>query len=126
MFSEQARWAKEEGVDFILAETINSVGEALLALKAIKDQGLPAIINLAITAEGVTRDGYSIEDAFIKLKQEGADVVGANCSQGPVTILKYLERIRKVVDGPIAGGKILYIFIYNYLSIYSPCCIQNN
>ena len=37
MFSEQARWAKEEGVDFILAETINSVGEALLALKAIKD-----------------------------------------------------------------------------------------
>lgn len=32
MFREQARWAKEEGVDFILAETINSVGEALLAL----------------------------------------------------------------------------------------------
>ncbi len=39
MYEEQVRWAKEAGVDFIIAETINFVGEMKIALKAIKDEG---------------------------------------------------------------------------------------
>ena len=38
MFAEQIGWAKEAGVDFVIAETINWTGEAKLALKEIKDE----------------------------------------------------------------------------------------
>ena len=37
MYEEQVAWAKEAGVDFVVAETINWVGEMKIALKAIKD-----------------------------------------------------------------------------------------
>ena len=43
MYEEQVRWAKEAGVDFVVAETINWVDEMKIALKAIKDEGLIAV-----------------------------------------------------------------------------------
>lgn len=49
MFREQCKWAKEANVDFILGETFFSWGEAALALQAIKEVGLPAIINMTPT-----------------------------------------------------------------------------
>lgn len=55
MFDEQVGWAVDEGVDFIVAETIGHVGEALLALEAIKRAGMPAVINLAISSATRTR-----------------------------------------------------------------------
>jgi len=36
MYEEQVLWAKEAGVDFVVAETINWVDEMKIALKAIK------------------------------------------------------------------------------------------
>ena len=48
MFEEQVAWAKESGVDFIVAETITWLEEAKIALKAIKDVGLIAVSNLSI------------------------------------------------------------------------------
>ena len=44
MFEEQILWAKEAGVDFIIAETITWVEELKIALKAIKDAGLIACL----------------------------------------------------------------------------------
>jgi methionine synthase I (cobalamin-dependent) len=51
-------------------------------------------------------DGYDIADAFIKLKEAGADVVGLNCHNGPDTILKNLRIVRDAVTGPLACRKI--------------------
>ena len=68
MFREQAKWAKEGGVDFIVAETISSYEEASLALQAIKETGLPAVVNLTCLIDGKTRDGVSMEDTFTQLK----------------------------------------------------------
>ena len=48
MFEEQVIWAKESGVDFVVAETITWLEEAKIALKAIKDAGLIAVSNLSI------------------------------------------------------------------------------
>ena len=39
-------WAKEAGVDFIIAETITWLEEAKIALKTIKDAGFIAVSNL--------------------------------------------------------------------------------
>lgn len=89
MFREQAKWAKEGGVDFIVAETISSYEEASLALQAIKETGLPAVVNLTGFVDGKTRDGVSFEETFKRLKAEGADVVGLNCGYGPGNIIPY-------------------------------------
>ena len=48
MYEEQVAWAKEAGVDFVIAETINWTEEMKIALKAIKDEGLIAVANFAI------------------------------------------------------------------------------
>ena len=78
MFEEQVGWAKEAGVDFIIAETIVWVEEMKIALKAIKDAGLIAVCNYAFRRDGKTRDGYAPGDACKILEDNGADVVGLN------------------------------------------------
>ena len=59
MFEEQIGWAKEAGVDFVIAETSTWVEELKIALKAIKDAGLIAVCNYAFRRDGKTREGIS-------------------------------------------------------------------
>ena len=75
MFEEQVAWAKEAGVDFVIAETITWLGEMRIALKAIKDAGLIAVCNFSIKRNSTTRDGYTPGDACKILEDNGADVV---------------------------------------------------
>ena len=76
MFEEQVGWAVEAGVDFVIGETFSHAEEALAALGAIKEEGLPAVITLGIHQHPVTREGWSLGDAFRRLEDAGADVVG--------------------------------------------------
>ena len=94
IFDEQVGWAVQEGADFIIAETFGHLGEARLALEAIKAGGLPAVITFS-PATGKCCDGYEWEDACKILHDEGASVVGLNCGNGPDTMLPFLEKIRK-------------------------------
>jgi betaine-homocysteine S-methyltransferase len=57
MYDEQVKWAKEAGVDFVIAETIGYLGEALIALEVIHKYGLPAVITFGAISEQ-THDGY--------------------------------------------------------------------
>ena len=75
MFEEQVAWAKEAGVDFVVAETITWLEEMKIALKVIKDAGLTAVCNFSIKQNDVTRDGYTPGDACKILEDNGADVV---------------------------------------------------
>ena len=88
MYEEQIGWAKEAGVDFVIAETINWTEEMKLALKAIKDAGLIAVCNFAIPRGDKTREGHSAEDACKMMEDLGADVVGLNCYRGPEMTMK--------------------------------------
>jgi betaine-homocysteine S-methyltransferase len=108
MFTEQAAWAVEEGVDFIIAETISFLGEARLALDVIRQTGLPAVVTFAIHKQGLLRDGATPEDACRALADAGADVVGLNCIRGPATMLPLLKRIRAAVGGHIAALPVPY------------------
>src|SRR5579863_5069397 len=52
IFEEQVGWAVEAGVDYFVAETLAWVGEALMALQAIRRYSkVPAVITLAIHKE---------------------------------------------------------------------------
>jgi methionine synthase I (cobalamin-dependent) len=106
-YTEQLQWAAEEGVDFIIAETIEYLGEARIALEVAKQFKLPIVVNLAPIWDK-TKDGYDWVEACKILKDEGADVVGFNCARGPETLLPLLKKLRKAVDGPIAALPVPY------------------
>ena len=98
MYAEQLGWAVEEGVDFVISETNDYLGEALIALEVIRDLGLPAMVTLAPTQPDRTRDGYEYAEACRILAAEGAQVVGLNCDRGPQTMLPL------IAEHPGGGG----------------------
>ena len=108
MFEEQVAWAKEAGVDFVVAETINWTGEMKIALKAIKDAGLIAVTNFAIPKGDLTREGHTPEDACKIMEALGADVVGLNCYRGPAMTMKLLPKIRNKVSCHVAALPVPY------------------
>src|SRR5579864_9684234 len=57
MYEEQLTWAAEEGIDFVISETNDYLGEALIALEVIKQFGLPAMVTLASVQSNATQDG---------------------------------------------------------------------
>ena len=107
IFEEQVRWAVEKGVDFVLAETIDTLGEAMEALKAIKRFDLPAVVMLA-SMDALTRDGFTHAEACCRLEAAGADVVGLNCTRGPDTMMPIIEQIRDSVRGYVAAVPVTY------------------
>ncbi len=108
MYVEQLTWAADEGVDFVIAETNDYLGEALVGLEVIKELGLPAMVTLASTHPEQTWDGYGYVDACKILADHGADVVGLNCDRGPATMLPVIERVRAAVPGSIAAQPVPY------------------
>ena len=108
MFEEQVGWAAEAGVDFVIAETISWLGEALVATEAIKETGLPAVVTLTAHKDPLMREGVSPAEACRRLEAAGADVVGLNCSRGPATLLPLLEEIRQAVSVPVAALPVPY------------------
>jgi betaine-homocysteine S-methyltransferase len=108
MFEEQVGWALEAEVDFVIGETFSHAEEALAALRAIKDAGLPAVITMAAHQQPLTREGWTLGEAFRRLDAEGADVVGLNCMRGPATMLPLLEEIREAVSCHVAALPVPY------------------
>jgi betaine-homocysteine S-methyltransferase len=108
MYEEQVFWAKEAGVDFIVAETINWTEEMKIALKAIKDESLIAVTNFSIKKGDKTREGHTPGDACKIMEDLGADVVGLNCYRGPKMTMKLLPEIREKVSCHVAALPVPY------------------
>lgn len=103
MYEEQLGWAVEEGIDFVIAETNDYLGEALIALDVIKQLKLPAMVTLASVQKDQTRDGYDYVGACKRLADAGADIVGLNCDRGPTTMLPIIEQVRAAVSCYVAA-----------------------
>jgi betaine-homocysteine S-methyltransferase len=108
MYTEQLGWAADEGVDFVISETNDYLGEALIGLEAIAERGLPSMVTLATTEPGHTRDGYDYVEACRILAGRGATVVGLNCDRGPATMLPLIAQIREAVHCPVAAQPVPY------------------
>jgi len=108
MFDEQVGWAVEAGVDLFIGETFSYVGEALLALEAMRASGRPTVVTLVIHQEPKTRDGYTVAEAAKRLEAGGADVVGINCARGPRTMLPLLGQLREAVSCHVAALPVPY------------------
>ena len=108
MYAEQLGWAVEEGIDFVISETNDYLGEALIALEVIQNLGLPAMVTMAPTQPHQTRDGYGYAEACRILAAAGAQVVGLNCDRGPQTMLPLITDIREAVDCAVAIQPVPY------------------
>ncbi len=108
MYEEQLSWAVEEGIDFVISETNDYLGEALIALQVSKQLNLPAMVTLASVQPTETQDGYDYIEACKILADHGADIVGLNCDRGPETILPLIERIRAAVSCYVAAQPVPY------------------
>jgi methionine synthase I (cobalamin-dependent) len=105
-YEEQLGWAVEEGVDFVIAETNDYLGEALIGLEVSRGLGLPAMVTFASVQATHTYDGYPYVEACRRLADAGATIVGLNCSRGPATIKPLLGEIRTAVDCAVAAQPV--------------------
>ena len=126
IFDEQVGWAVEAGVDYFVAETLGWVGEALIALQAIRRHSkVPAVITFAMHREEFTREGLTPAQACQRLEAAGADVVGLNCHRGPSTMLPLLKQIRAAVRCHVAGLPVPYrtnAAQPSFMALRDPCC----
>jgi betaine-homocysteine S-methyltransferase len=107
-YEEQLGWAVEEGIDFVIAETNDYVGEALIGLEVCHELGVPAMVTFASVQPTTTYDGYEYAEACRILADHGATIVGLNCSRGPETMLPLLEEIRSSVEVAVAAQPVPY------------------
>lgn len=101
MYTEQVQWAKEEGAEYIICETLSYLGEAEIALDVVKSFGLPAVVTFAMPSQSAaagelkTLDNVPLQVACRKLLDQGATLVGANCFRGPDGTLEVVKQILK-------------------------------
>ena len=107
LIEQQVALQQEAGVDFLIGETFIHLEEALIALQAIRQSKLPAMITMNI-GHGGSRDGHSPEECARKLTGEGAAIVGVNCSYDPTVLLEVARRMKSVVDVPVACQPLAY------------------
>jgi methionine synthase I (cobalamin-dependent) len=93
-FREQISALLEGGVDLIFFETFMDFEEMEIAFLARKeiDDGL-AICSFACSPEGRIASGMLLVDAFAKLRELKAQIVGVNCMNGPHGTLQLLQRV---------------------------------
>jgi homocysteine S-methyltransferase len=131
-FIEQIAALREGGVDLVILETfgfLEELHQAILAAREV-DPSIPVVALVTIDDEGISLDGSSPETFGRSLQEWGADVIGCNCSVGPVTMLDALERVRQVTDRPLCAmpnagiprsveGRNIYLCSPEYMASYT-------
>ena len=104
-FRQQISALNDEGIDLVMLETFGYLEELHQALLAARDVNpeLPVVAQVTIDEEGNCLDGASPEHYGAQLEAWGADVIGCNCSVGPVAMQDALERVRAVTTAPLAA-----------------------
>jgi methionine synthase I (cobalamin-dependent)/5,10-methylenetetrahydrofolate reductase len=104
IFHEQALALEERGVDLFCLETFTYIEELLLAIDAIRSfSGLPIIAQLTYSEEGTAYGDLRPTDAAAQLKNKNVQVIGANCTLGPQSLLPILSELAGV-DGLRVSG----------------------
>lgn len=96
-FQRQMEGLLAGGVDLFMIETMPSIEETVLAVRAARKLSkLPVVAQLSFSVEGRTLMGAAPEDAAALVSELGdqlPDLVGINCGAGPGPVLEYLEQM---------------------------------
>jgi methionine synthase / methylenetetrahydrofolate reductase(NADPH) len=131
-FRQQIQTLAESGVDLLMFETFGYLEEIHQALLAAKDvaPSLPIVAQVTIDEDGNCLDGSDPATFVRKLEEWGADVIGCNCSVGPVAMLDAMERVRAATSLPLAAqpnagiprsveGRNIYLCSPEYMASYA-------
>lgn len=80
--TEHAEWSRhlaDAGVDAILVETHHTVREAVAALRAAKETGLPAFVSFVCGNDGRLLSGESLMQAALAVRPFSPDAILVNC-----------------------------------------------
>ena len=131
-FRQQIAALAEGGVDLIMLETfgyLEELHQAILAAREAAPQ-LQLVAQVTIDEDGNCLDGASPETFAAKLDEWGPDIIGCNCSVGPVAMLEAIERIRRITERPLAAqpnagiprsieGRNIYLCSPEYMASYA-------
>ena len=131
-FREQIEGLAEGGVDLLILETFGYLEELHQAMLAARDVNpkLPVVASVTVDEDSNCLDGSDPETFAAKLSDWGADVIGCNCSIGPVAMLDAIERVRAVTSLPLAAqpnagmprsvdGRNIYLCSPEYMASYA-------
>jgi len=131
-FREQIAGLAEGGVDLLILETFGYIEEIHQAILAARDinPNLPVVAQVTIDEDGNCLDGSTPEAFTPRLEEWSADVIGCNCSVGPVAMLDGIERIRALTTRPLAAqpnagiprsveGRNIYLCSPEYMASYA-------
>src|ERR1035438_3526298 len=104
-FRQQIEALVEGGVDLLILETFGYLEEIHQAMLATRDVSatIPLVAQVTIDEDGNCLDGSDPQTFVSKLVEWGADVIGCNCSVGPVAMLDAMERVRAATSLPLAA-----------------------
>ncbi|HXW90474.1 MAG TPA: bifunctional homocysteine S-methyltransferase/methylenetetrahydrofolate reductase [Terriglobales bacterium] len=131
-FRDQINALIEGGVNLLILETfgyLEEIHQAMLAARDV-DPTIPLVAQVTIDEDGNCLDGSTPEVFTPKLEQWGADVIGCNCSVGPVAMLDGIERMRPLTSLPLAAqpnagiprsveGRNIYLCSPEYMASYA-------
>jgi methionine synthase I (cobalamin-dependent)/5,10-methylenetetrahydrofolate reductase len=112
-YAEQIEALTEAEVDLIMIETqsdLNELQQALMAARKVSS--LAVVASATFTRDDRTLLGGTPEQVAERLADQGADVIGVNCGQGPAQALRVIRAMRPHARGiplsarPNAGGPL--------------------
>jgi methionine synthase / methylenetetrahydrofolate reductase (NADH) len=131
-FRQQIAALVEGGVDLLILETFGYLEEIHQAMLAAHDVNvkLPLVAQVTIDEDGNCLDGSDPATFVPKLMEWGADVIGCNCSVGPVAMLDVIERVRTLTFLPLSAqpnagiprsvdGRNIYLCSPEYMASYA-------
>ena len=131
-FRQQIAVLVEGGVDLLILETFGYLEEIHQAMLAAKDvsSSLPIVAQVTIDEDGNCLDGSDPQTFVPKLVEWGANIIGCNCSVGPVAMLDAMERVRAATSLPLAAqpnagiprsvdGRNIYLCSPEYMASYA-------
>jgi homocysteine S-methyltransferase len=131
-FRQQIEVLLEGGVDLLILETFGYLEEIHQAMLAVRDVSatIPLVAQVTIDEDGNCLDGSDPQTFVSKLEEWGADVIGCNCSVGPVAMLDAMEKVRAATSLPLAAqpnagiprsvdGRNIYLCSPEYMASYA-------
>jgi homocysteine S-methyltransferase len=136
-YREQIGALIQAGVDLIIVETQNDLHETKEAIQAARSlSDIPIIATMTFTRDDRTLLGDAPARVAEVLMESGADIIGANCSEGPAQMLRVLKTMKAAAPEavfsvmPNAGwpervaGRILYPATSEYFADYTMAFVE--
>ena len=135
---DQATALAGAGVDALYLETFRQTDEIRVAVAAALDAAsevarasprIPVLASVSVDENGRMADGTDSAEIGRRMKDWGADAIGVNCSDGPMTVLSAAEAMLgygvPVIAAPNAGlphrvdERMVYVSTPEYFGLYA-------